>query len=232
MCSWVSGKYVRALLLLALLVILARCAGPPNPSDERSSLSSRIHEDHVYVDAYLFDTKVIRNGKPTTIRLEVFHADSVVALNGRAYLGKGALKGWLADDSIAVYFPGSNEYLYNSLSGALEPSDCAVLLEELKVLRLFGNLPDSIDLNDSLIVEANYEHPEHPRFTLSREDCSWRLEVGYDRRGRDWRLKRLSFDNGNLLRITARRREYRGHLKVPSSRFQLHLPLDARPLAR
>jgi hypothetical protein len=184
-------------------------------------------EEKVEVEAYLFDAKLKRHGKPTSFRLEIFQTDSVVALGGRAYLGKGALKGRLTADSLEVYFPSSNEYLYESLKTLLATTECPSGDFVLNLLSLFNAPPDSVEELKHVHVSADYGQQDHPEFDIHVKDCPWRIEMAYDRQEDGWRIQEFFFDNGQEVTLKASRREYKKQARVPLSKFRLVTPDDA-----
>ena len=183
-------------------------------------------EEKVEVEAYLFDAKLKRQGKPTSFRLEIFQTDSVVALGGRAYLGKGALKGRLTADSLEVYFPSSNEYLYESVSELFQTTECSDTDFQLTLIPLFKTLPDSVEKLKHVSISADYGNRNRPAFDLFLSDCPWRIEMVYDWKDDDWRIRQFIFDNGKGVSLKARRREYKKKARVPFSKFRLAIPDD------
>ena len=179
------------------------------------------------MEAYLFDAKLRRQGKPTSFRLEIFQTDSVIALGGRAYLGKGALKGRLTTDSLEVYFPSSNEYLYESLSNLFATAECTNAAPKLRLLHLFTSLPDSLAEMEGMSVVSDYTDRKRPEFVISLHDCPWRIELTYNRHEVGWRIHDFKFDNGNDITLKAKRRTYKKKAQVPCSKFQLVLPDSA-----
>ncbi len=95
----------------------------------------------VEVEAYLFDAKLRRDNKPTSVRLEFFHTDSVIAFAGRGYLGKGALKGRLTEDSLEVYFPTTDEFVKEAAADLMSSFDCAGDIGSFNLMALFNSLP-------------------------------------------------------------------------------------------
>lgn len=176
------------------------------------------------MEAYLFDAKLRRQGKPTSFRLEIFQTDSVIALGGRAYLGKGALKGLLTTDSLEVYFPSSNEYLYELLSDLFATAECTHAALKLSLLHLFTSLPDSLAEMEEVSIASDYTDRKRPGYLISFPDCSWVIELTYDRRETGWRIRNFKFDNGNDITLKAKRRTYKKKAQVPYSKFQLVLP--------
>jgi hypothetical protein len=180
----------------------------------------------VPADAYLFDSKIYRDGKPTTVRLEVFVTDSVIGFGGRAYLGKGALKGRLTPDSLELYFPSTHEYLYEPVEMALGSSDCPFPLEALNVISLFHVRPDSLDWNTELRMAPNYQDDKRPRFIVFRDECDWQIELAYDRKDDVWRVREFEFVDGKGFVVKGSRREVKTDSRVKSSKFRLDVPND------
>ncbi len=210
----------RVVATVAALSLLAGCGSGfrSHTSDERQAPGE---QSKITVEAYLFDAKLRRRGKPTSFRLEVFQTDSVIALGGRAYLGKGALKGLLTADSLEVYFPSSNEYLYESLSDLFLTAECPQTPTGFSLLDLFASLPDSLENLEDVSITADYTNDKRPEFAVSLPDCPWVIEITYDRHETGWRIRDFEFDSGNDVTLRARRRTYKAKVQAPNSKFQL-----------
>ncbi|MDH3891783.1 MAG: hypothetical protein OEV49_11925 [candidate division Zixibacteria bacterium] len=181
----------------------------------------------VRVEAYLFDAKIRLDGKPTSLRLELFQTDSVVALGARGYLGKGALKGRLTSDSIEAFFPTRNEYLHEAVRDMLFSSSCTHAIDPLDFPGLLRTLPDRMDLGAGLIVQREDSKSKLRRYTLTWPECTWRLEMTYDKRKAGWRLSELLFDNGTDVSFTARRRAHKASTRVNKNKFELSVDPQA-----
>lgn len=178
-------------------------------------------EQDVRVEAYLFDAKLRRNKKPTSVRLEFYHTDTVIAIAGRGYLGKGALRGRLTADSMEVYFPTTDEYLLESVAAVLGSVDCSEPLPPLSLLALFANLPDSVLSGDALVVESDHSDQRHPRYRISSNGCRWEINLTYARQDLGWRVKEFSFDDGADVTLKATRRTYKRSAKVKANKFDV-----------
>ena len=204
-------------------MLMGSC-GPGRRIRPASEERVAIVQEKIEVEAYLFDAKLRRRGKPTSFRLEIFQTDSVIALGGRAYLGKGALKGLLTTDSLEVYFPSSNEYLHESLSDLFTTAECTNAAPKLNLLHLFTCLPDSLAEMEEVSVASDYTNHKRPEYVISLPDCPWVIELTYDQREAGWRIRDFKFDNGNDITLKAKRRAYKKKAQVPYSKFQLVLP--------
>jgi hypothetical protein len=227
-----AHKTIAAWLAIGVTILLTPVGcGPTYTVPPAGETSTVRRGEKVRAEAYLFDAKLRRHGKPTSFRLEVFRTDSVIALGGRAYLGKGALKGRLTADSMEIYFPSSNEYLYEPLSNLFATTPCADAAFFTNLPGLFTTLPDSMGSLNHVLLKADYSNPRRPTFTLTWPDCPWRLELTYDRRDTGWRLRRFAFNNGQDISLKARRREYKRRARVPARKFQLTVPADSRRIS-
>jgi|GEM_PF-459506 len=178
-------------------------------------------------EAYTFNSRLKRDGKPTTVKLELYHADTVIGLAGRAYLGKGALKGRLTGDSMVVYFPASNEYVREAISDLAARGECPIPLTQLHLLELFRQTPDSIDLPPEVSVVGNYQDQDRPFFLIFAEGCAWQVELEYQRRDEGWRPRRFEFDDGDRISFKAELERFRGDAWVATGRFEPVIPGDA-----
>ena len=192
-----------------------------------AAAESREHK--ITATAYSFNARLWRDGKPTTFKLELYQTDSILGLAGRGYLGKGALKGWLRSDSIKVYFPSTDEYLYESLADLAATSTCPLPLAGLDILQLLSTLPDSLTYGADLAVSSDYSDENRPRFRVSAADtaCQWLVEIRYDRHESSWRVRQFEFDNGRDIRLRAVRERHRSRAAVPAERFEVALPPGA-----
>ena len=214
----------RSTFTFALAAVLAAFAGcGPRFGAELSADEYRASGPgkKVQVEAYLFDAKIRRDGKPTSFRLHLYQTDTVVAMGGRGYLGKGALKGLLTADSIEVYFPTRNEYLHESVRDLLFTSDCTHTMPQLDFPSLLRSLPKEQDFGTGLNVHRDNSDREHPRFTLTWTDCAWQLELEYDHRKTGWRLSEVRFEDGEKVSFTAKRRAHKASTKVDRKKFDL-----------
>jgi len=215
----------RTCLLLLCVMIMAGCGGSRSVrggSDDGGVVS----DGKLNADAYAFDARLKRDGKPTTFQLEVYCLDTLIGLAGKGYLGKGALKGRLSKDSLEVYFPSSNEFLHESLDDLLESSACPLPLAQLNLFRLFKTLPDSVVLPDGIVVESDYGDADRPEFVVSADGCSWSINLSYDHHDSHWRVRRFLFEDGETS-LRGQRTRYRGDVRLPVKRFQVPRPSEA-----
>jgi hypothetical protein len=213
--------------VVSFVLILSGCGGTqPYPADERGEEAFT----DVTVDAYLFDAQLRRDGKPTSVRLEIYQTDTLVGLSGRGYLGKGALQGRLTDDSLLVYFPSTNEYFYEPVESLLSAKGCANEIPELPLASLLITLPDSLDPNP-FTVQSDYSDIDKPAFSIEAPGCPWRIDVTYNRDDGIFRVSEFEFDNGSDTRLKADRRELKHGVTISSRRFTPSIPPDALRLA-
>jgi hypothetical protein len=210
--------------LAGVVLLLAGCSSGVKPGGETGETQDL---PDVRAEAYLFDTRIDFEGKRRSVRLEVFATDSLIGLGGRAYLGKGALKGWLDSDSLKLYFPNSNEYVYEPVSDLLQSFKCGDETPSVQVLSLFYHRPDAMQLDSHVRLITDTSDANRPTFTLQMADCPWRMTIGYDRRDPGWRVREFEFDNGDDLRVNASRREYRADTDVSAAKFNVVVPADA-----
>jgi hypothetical protein len=200
-CRW------RTVLAVGWLLIVpfAGCYNQTGTAEEDATTAG--YREKIPVEAYLFDAKIRRDGKVNSFRLEIFQTDSLLGLSGRGYLGKGALKGWLGHDSLKVYFPTVNEFVYESVGDLLRSFDCSFDMPDIDLLSLFTRLPDDALFDVRLTVESDYSNHKRPEFVVFVSDCPWRIELQYDERKPGWRIRSFYFLDGNGSRPTAQRRE-------------------------
>jgi hypothetical protein len=212
------GRY--AVILTALLIVACGSGQSVRVGNEEPGTA----ETDVKVEAYLFDAQVQRGKKRNSFRLDVYQTDSILALTGRGYLGKGALKGWMTRDSVKVLFPSTNEYLYETIPGLIGAIDCLGEVPEVNLFSLFSALPDSVMTDPRVKIKSDYSDSGQPRFAVSYKGCPWSINLTYDHQDAGWRIKEFEFDDGHDNTLAGKRRIYKGDAKVPSSRFQLAVP--------
>lgn len=228
-----SGPFKRSFAITVTAILLLSGCGPTFVAEPTvDGYKKKGPDKKVRVEAYLFDAKIRKDGKPTSLRLELFQTDSLVALSARGYLGKGAFKGRLTSDSLEAYFPTRNEYLYESVLDLLFRSSCTHAIHPLDFPGLLRNLPDEMYLGAGLIVQRQksnslHPNPRHREFTLTWPECAWRLELTYDKRKTGWRLSKLILDNGDNISFTAKRRSYKASVRVNRNKFELPIGPDA-----
>lgn len=213
--------------LAGVVLAIAGCAPRTEPGPEQGE---RQNLPDVRAEAYLFDTRIDFQGKRRSVRLEMFATDSLIGLGGRAYLGKGALKGWLDSDSLKLYFPSSNEFVYEPIGDLLQSFNCGDETPTVEVLSLFYQRPDAMKLDDNITLVTDTSDADRPAFTLQMPDCPWRMMIEYDRRDPGWRVREFEFDNGSDLQVSASRREYRADTEVSAAKFEVVVPSDATPI--
>lgn len=207
-------------------LLSAGCGGSYYAGTVPEEYSAAKTEVKVEVEAFLFDSRIRRDGKPTSFRLELFRTDSIIALSGRGYLGKGALRGRMTADSLEIYFPASNEYLYESLGDIANSSSCPEGLRGLDFLGLLTTLPTNDHIASGVAIECDSSKTERRHFTLTWVDRHWEMKLEYDRREIGWRLLKLSFvDDKTSFKTT--RRSMKRRAEINQNRFRVFVPEDA-----
>jgi hypothetical protein len=218
--SWLS--------IAVALLILAGCSATrkvmPVADESGSNATGKIQ-----VEAYLFDAVLKRDGKTTSFRLEMYATDTIVALAGRGYLGKGALRGLMHSRSIQVYFPTSNEFVDEPYASLLSRSECRLELSSFDPVRLMFASPDSLTVDSEIRLVENNRSDKRREYSISSH-CDWSLSLAYDLRPGGWRPVELSYDDGHGTSLRASRREYQPRAKVKPSRFDFSFPPDASRL--
>jgi hypothetical protein len=187
-------------------------------------------EVKINAEAYSFNARLWREGKPTTFKMEVYQTDSLIGLSGRGYLGKGALRGWVRSDSIMIYFPTTNELLCESLDSVVAASSCPLPLASLDLVAFMSSPPDSIALTNGLMVSSDYESEDRARFDLQSSDpgCTWKLALLYRHRDLGWRIDEFDFEDGHGTRLKGSCELYRARAGVALSRFEPRPRQDAK----
>lgn len=210
-------------IILSLVTVIAGCSSnyrTGNINEEKKAVGAT----KIDAEAYLFDAKIRREGKVNSFRLEVFQTDSLLGLGGRAYLGKGALKGRLSADSLWLYFPAQREYVRDEVAVFFKGQKCPLALTGVNVLDIFKKRPDSIALEEGIKVNADLYDEERPHFRITSADCPWQIDLFYDLEETGWRIKEFTFSDGETLTIKATCREYKATARVKIEKFQVVIP--------
>ncbi len=213
--------------ILLIIIFLVGCGTTTNKDlinqENYKRSAKKVKGNKVTSEAFLFDAKLRQHGKPTSVRLSFFQTDSVIAIAGKGYLGKGALKGWMTDDSILVIFPTMDEYLYESIDNLFSSFNCSGDIPKFQLMSLFSTLPDQfLNANDAHVEIINSD-PKRPKYLLKFPYCTWQIEISYDLRKNGYRVKKFLFDDGEGTTLSGNRREYKKSSKIPLKRFQVEI---------
>ncbi len=189
-----------------------------------------LNGENVKVDAYLFDARLNRHGKPTSFRLELYCTDSLVGVAGRAYLGKGAVRGRVTRDSLDLYFPASNEFLRDSISAVFSKMSCSLKVRHFNLISVIGRLPDSTDFVHGLYLRKAESESDRLAFTISSDSCSWNIHLEYNQIDNRWLLRDFKFADTSNVSLHAERREVRTGITIAASKFKVTVPADATPI--
>ncbi|MDX9858989.1 MAG: hypothetical protein RBT76_14480 [candidate division Zixibacteria bacterium] len=219
-----------AAVAVALSVVLALISGCGTGRRHISTTTETtpLTFDKRVAEAYLFDTEIEYRDKYSSVRLELYAADSIVGVAGRSYLGKGALDGWLTRDSVLILFPSSGEYVEEAvpdLIGAIECTNGTVA--QIDLLTLLYEQPSRSNVGTGISITPDSANQDRPCYSLSMPGCLWRIDLCYDRREIGWRIREFSYTNGDNLSISARRREYKAEVTAGPDKFAVTIPPDA-----
>ncbi len=185
--------------------------------------------EKVTVDAYLFDAVLVRAGKTTSFRLELYATDTIVGLAGRGYLGKGALRGVMGNQRLRVYFPSTNEFVDDSFESLLSDSTCPISLRNFDPVQFLSQLPDSATLDSQIRVENTKNSGSRREYEV-QSTCGWKLSLSYDHRESGWRPIEMRFLTSGGTSLKASRREFRPASHVSANKFGDPVPPGAVPM--
>ena len=218
-----ANIYLSNLLVLSLLAVCISCGGHGSQITDEN----KVGQHKIEAEAYLFDVKIRRQGKPTSLRLDLYQTDSVIAMFGRAYFNKGAFRGRLTSDSLNIFFPASNEFLQESIDALFSTFNCQGHLTGLPVFNYFSVLPDSALSETGLEIRTLINENKKKSFEISASGCSWMISLKYQKEDKGWRLNEFKFDDKQSVRIKGSRRIYKSSAEIPSGRFELAIPSDS-----
>ncbi len=133
----------------------------------------------------------------------------------------------MSTDSIKVYFPSTNEYVYEAIEDLMNSFECSGNLSSINLTNLFYDLPDRISQPDDINIEADYKDKKQPEFIITPQNCSWRISLIYDKQDTGWRIKNFEFSDGDKTILKADRRIYKNQSNIPINKFQFHSVSDA-----
>ncbi|MFH1686208.1 MAG: hypothetical protein ABIE70_01645 [bacterium] len=216
------GRSGLAIALSAFLGLLM-CASPPKTdifeTDTLVPNFLRVAPDETIVaDAYLFQARLWRDGKPTSIRLQIFDADTIRGVSGQGYLGKGAVKGFLRRDSLIVFFPSTKEYIIDDNLDWVWQAACTTTTTPPDIFSLLDRIPTAEDFEGVAFNDVGRIGNNHA-IVATWIRCPWKLEMSYDMRDDSWRLHDFRFDFGDGNRLSAERNVYKHQTEVSVSKF-------------
>ena len=220
-----ANIYLSNFLALSLWVVCISCGGYGSSFIDIDE--TKVGQHKIDAEAYLFDVKIRRKGKPTSLRLDLYQTDSVIAMFGRAYFNKGAFRGRLTNDSLKIFFPASNEFLQESIDALFSTFNCQGILSGLPVFKYFSELPDSALSETGLEIKTLINENKKKSFEISASGCSWLMSLKYLKEDIGWRLNEFKFDDKQSVRIKGSRRIYKSSARIPSGRFELAIPSDS-----
>lgn len=210
--------------ILISFVIISGCYSKLKVKDVESG---RIESEDIKVEAYLFDVKLRRKGKPTSIRLDLYQTDSIVAMYGRGYFNKGAFSGRLTADSMQIYFPSTQEFLFESIEDLFLSFDCESELIGIELFSYFSGLPEIKNQYENLFVEKLTDENDRKSFEISSRNCPWVLLLTYSYEETGWRIDNFEFDDYHEVTLKGSRRIYKKEAAVESGRFKIEIPSGA-----
>ncbi len=214
---------ITKITILSSLIVICGCSSVVKRGTTSEQGNRKKSSEKIIANAYLFDSRLKIHNKPRSFRLEVYETDSVIALAGRGYLGKGVLKGWIRHDSLKVYFPATDEYVYDATPQLLSSENCLENINEFDLLKLFQGEIEQV-FNDQLFnVIADIGKSKY-NYTVIADNCLWKIDLKYDIKDNQKRLKSFLITNSNSLEIKGQRRTIKQNAKVPYSKFQVDIP--------
>jgi hypothetical protein len=185
-------------------------------------------------DAFLYDLKIYHHGKKNSVRLDVYRTDDSIAIFARGYLGKGALKGLIKNDSIQIYFPTEDEFYAGPIAALINDPCAASINFERSILSLFRKLPTEIEsgLEDFYITIAD-QSSRGREFRLTSRECNQDIRLEYDFRNERYLPLTIEFEieprnpDEKPFGFSAKRREQRLSISIPAKKFELEIPESA-----
>ena len=129
----------RALFIFVFILFLFLSCTPP-PQREQTPPQPPPLEDDTLEDyqtitvmrdrnfrsaAFLIDLRVDNDGEKYSVNTELYFSGDSVGFYGRGYLGKGAFRGNIIDDSVTIFFNRQKEYFFGPMDDIESRGDCA-----------------------------------------------------------------------------------------------------------
>jgi hypothetical protein len=238
----------RVLFICGVAIIVASCAPPPPPVDYEAIRRQRA--DVFQSAAYLIDLRVDDHGRKFSVTTEVYFSGDSVGFYGRGYLGKGAFRGHIIDDTVTMYFAGENEYYSAPMAQIGADAGCAapgeVLLFALSLLSgseraITGGGAIHSDPGEISFADGRYQRrisldasgfPESE--TLVDPDCGDSIAIRYDgnnRRFPFYKVQEATYINENAdFRARGFVREQKYNIPIGPKKFVVVIPTTARRL--
>jgi hypothetical protein len=230
--------YFPFLTIVALAVLITGCNLARRSRKFEAPQSKEFTLPQGKGDAFLYDLKIYHHGKKNSVRLDVYRTDDSIAIFARGYLGKGALKGIIKNDSILAYFPTEDEFYSGPIAALINDPCVANINFERSILSLFRKLPTEIEsgLEDFYITIAD-QSSRGREFRLTSRVCNQEIRLEYDfRNGRyvplaiEFEVKPQNPDE-KPFGFSAKRREQRLSISIPAKKFELEIPDSASRIA-
>lgn len=180
-------------------------------------------------DAYSYKVRIFRDGKKNTIHFDAYYNGDSLSLFAKGYLGKGVLKGLIANDSISVYFPTGNEYYFGKIDPLIGNSCLGELKFERLILDLFSKTPDELDYStESFYLKIDKDEHNEKKFRFISSKCGEELYLEYDVRKNRFIPDKIEFSKSDgSFKLIAERKRYRLGVSIPAEKFEIPIPSDA-----
>jgi hypothetical protein len=249
------------LMLVAAVCCLGASCPPPTPVEEgrrggktytEPVISFRDMEEirsrQLRSAAYLIDLRIDDAGKKFSVTTELYLTGDSVGFYGRSYLGKGAFKGHIINDTVLIYFQSENQFLRSRRTDIYDLDSCLQPAEFLFHLipRLAGRVTeedmifvaqDSARLTfrrgmmeRTIVLETDrFLYPDYETFLLP--SCGDSLLINYGSYSREVPFYRpLDFVYYNAafdFRARGFIREQKYNIDLDRNKFQVAIPPDA-----
>ncbi len=150
----------RIAVIIAFLLLIISC-GPPPPIGRQTlkdyRLISQMRGDQFRSAAYLIDLRVDDDGNRYSVNTELYFSGDSVGFYGRGYLGKGAFRGQIINDTATILFNQQNEYFSGPLADIDRGARCASPGEVLLVVLSLLTGKSETENGQKVVYPANDE---------------------------------------------------------------------------
>jgi len=222
-------RVFQSLIVTLVLIILAGC-GLANRKEGRSTTPEmRETLEEGKGDAYSFKVRIFREGKKNTVNFDLYYNRDSLAMFAKGYLGKGVLKGLIAEDSVLAYFPTENEYYYGKIH-RLVNNDCFERLQfEQLILKLFVKLPTELEISmEGYYLKIEEDSGDRKKYRLISSRCGEELYIEYDVEEDRFIPEKIEYEKGDgTFKLIAERTRRKLNVSIPADRFEIPIPGDA-----
>jgi hypothetical protein len=174
----------RPAFIFVLVLVAISCTPPPHqttpsspPPLDRDTLKdfrtiTDMRDGSFQSAAFLIDLRVNNDGEKYSVSTELYFSGDSVGFYGRGYLGKGAFRGQIINDSATILFNQQNEYFVGPVEDIKGREECASPGEVLLLVMSLLTGKKRIEISDDFFYPTAHEI----KYRSGRFDVTARLD--------------------------------------------------------